>query len=109
MTGYKLGDILILEFPHSEGHKVSKRPVLVLADIDEEDIIVAKVTSSKERTPFDIPVNDWESAGLLLPSVIRMDKLATLSKSRIIRKLGALNTSYHPKIKVLLKKLFALN
>lgn len=109
MISYKFGDILVLEFPHSEGNKVSKRPVLILADTDDKDIVVAKITSSLERTSFDIPVNDWKAAGLLLPSVIRIDKIATLSKSRISRKLGALDISYHSPIKNKLKKLFGIH
>ncbi|MBU0567112.1 type II toxin-antitoxin system PemK/MazF family toxin [bacterium] len=108
MTNYNFGNILLLEFPYAEGHGISKRPVLVLADIDKKDIVVAKITGVQERGHFDIPINNWKEVGLLFPSVIRTDKLATLSKSRIIRKFGTLDISYHSKIRAKLKSLFGI-
>ncbi len=108
MTNYKHGDILLLNFPYSEGNRKAKRPVLVLAQTDKEDIVVSKITTAGQRGNYDIIINDWNKVGLLYPSVIRIDKLATLSKSRVIKKLGCLSDSCSPKVKLKLKKLFNL-
>ena len=105
MTDYNFGEIL-LKFPYSEGVGESKRPVVVLAQTDVKDIVVSKVTSADQRGKYDIVIDDWQKVGLLFPSVIRLDKLATLSKSRIIKKLGTLGSSYNSTIKTKIKQLF---
>lgn len=108
MTNYSFGDILLLKFPYSEGAGESKRPVVVLAQTDANDIVVSKVTCTEQRDKYDIAINDWEKVGLLFPSVIRVDKLATLSKFRVIKKIGTLNTSYVSIIKTKIKQLFQI-
>ncbi|MFV1976062.1 MAG: type II toxin-antitoxin system PemK/MazF family toxin [Candidatus Scalindua sp.] len=106
MTNYNFGEIVLLKFPHSEGKGVSKRPVVVLAQVDVKDIVVSKVTSTEQRGSYDIVINDWEKIGLLFPSVIRVDKLATLSKDRVIKKIGTLSEYYNSIIKDKIKQLF---
>jgi len=106
MTDYSFGEILLLRFPYSEGVGEARRPAVVLAQTDIEDIVVSKVTSVEQRGKYDIVIEDWQRAGLILPSVVRIDKLATLSKSRVIRRLGQLHNSYHPMLKANLKELF---
>ena len=108
MTSYSFGDILLLKFPYSEGEGESKRPVVVLAQIDISDIVVSKVTCTGQRGKYDIAINDWEKVGLLFPSVIRVDKLATLSKFRVIKKIGTLSTSCVSIIKTKIKQLFQI-
>ncbi len=46
MPAYKFGEILLIRFPHSDGTMETKRPTVVLAQTDMEDVVVAKVTSS---------------------------------------------------------------
>ncbi len=108
MTSYNIGEILLLNFPHSEGTGKTKRPVVVLAQTDVKDIVVEKVTSMEQRSGYDIVIDDLDKAGLLFPSVIRIDKLATLSKSRVIKKLGTLSGPYKAKIKSKIKQLFKI-
>ena len=106
MIDYNLGEILLLRFPYSEGNKEAKRPIVLLAETDKKDIVVSKITSVSQRSEYDVAVEDWKKAGLLFPSVIRVDKLATLSKHRVVKKLGILNKSYHSLIKDKIKQLF---
>lgn len=108
MTNYEFGEIFLLKFPYSEGLREAKRPAILLAETDKEDIVVSKVTSTDKRGKYDIVINNWKSVGLLYPSVIRIDKLATLSKSRIYRKLGKLDNSYSTLIKNKIKQLFKI-
>jgi mRNA interferase MazF len=89
MKQYRAGDILLIAFPFSSGG-AKRRPAMVLADVGDNDVIVARVTSSPAQTMYDVVVRDWQSAGLLAPSAVRVDKLATLEKSLIERHLGSL-------------------
>lgn len=108
MIDYDFGEILLLKFQHSEGIKETKRPAVVLAQTYVEDIIVSKITSSDQRSNYDIIIDDWQKVGLLFPTAIRVDKLATLSKSRVVKKLGTLGKSYNSTIRMKIKQLFGI-
>jgi mRNA interferase MazF len=88
-TSYQPGDLVLVEFPFT-GSGTKLRPALVVLDSGDADVLMARVTTQHQATPYDIQVTDWRQAGLLAPSFIRLHKLATLSKARIQRRLGAL-------------------
>ena len=67
------------------------RPAIVILDTGDDDIVVARVTSQGVRDEFDIEILDWESAGLALPSIVRIHKLATLDKRLVRHRLGTLS------------------
>ncbi len=89
MKQYVVGDVLLVAFPFTSGG-AKRRPALVLADTGDNDVLVARITSSQVQTQYDTLLQDWQSAGLLSPSVVRADKLATLEKTLIERRLGSL-------------------
>jgi mRNA interferase MazF len=107
MTNYDFGAVLLLNaFPFSDASGIKKRPALVLADPGDQDVIVARITSSLARDGFDLPVSRWQECGLLLPSVIRLSKIAALDKSLVVKKLGILGSPDRRKVRSILKKLF---
>ncbi|NPV09878.1 MAG: type II toxin-antitoxin system PemK/MazF family toxin [Anaerolineae bacterium] len=91
MARYRPGEIVLLRFPFADAVGAKRRPALVMLDVDDDDIVVSRVTSQACQTPFDVEVSAWQEAGLLLPSVVRLHKLATLEKGLVERRLGALN------------------
>ncbi len=90
MATYEPGEILLLSFPFSNEASSRRRPVLALLDVGDEDIVVARITSQSQQTKFDVQLSEWSAAGLLLPSTVRVHKLATLQKSLVERRLGRL-------------------
>ena len=64
----------------------------MVLDTGDEDILVARLTSQAPQTVFDVELVEWKQAGLLLPSVVRTDKVATLEKRLVESRLGALTT-----------------
>ncbi len=90
MMNYQPGDLVLIAFPFSSGAQAKNRPALVILDVGDEDIVVARVTTQLTHTPFDVPLADWQAAGLRAPSVARLHKLATLTKSSVSRFLGRL-------------------
>ncbi len=42
---------------------------------------------------LDVTLNDWQGAGLLKPSVARLDRLVTAEKTVFLRRLGVLSTT----------------
>lgn len=89
----KLGDLVLLrmEFHQTAGGKV--RPAVVLLDAGDDDFVAAPVTSRPRLSEYDLPVQEWKTARLNVPSFIRVHKLTVLPKSGIVRQLGSLTKS----------------
>jgi mRNA interferase MazF len=90
-VSHSQGDIPLasLVFSNQAGHK--RRPVVVIYDPEDADILVAPVTSHASRRSFDVSVTQWQQAGLRLPSIVRIDKLATIERTTIVRQLGQMS------------------
>lgn len=90
MQNYQPGEVLLLSFPFVDAAGSKRRPALALVDTGDEDIIVARITSQIVPTDFDIELVEWQRAGLLLRSYVRVHKVATLEKRLVERRLGRL-------------------
>jgi mRNA interferase MazF len=90
MASYAAGDIVLLRFPFTDAAGSKRRPALVLLDPGDDDIVVARVTGQLSTIPQDITLNEWQQAGLLIPSVVRLHKVATLQRNLVDKKLGRL-------------------
>ena len=108
MTTYKLGEIVLIGFPHTDLDGVSKRPAIVLYDSGDQDVLVARVTTQEYRTETDYEIREWRKCGLLGESYIRLGKQATIEKRFIVRKLGALDAKEIDALKSILKGMFHL-
>ena len=84
------GDIFICRFPFTSGVISKVRPVLILFDLGQ-DAVVCRVTSVAHSRSLDSALKDWKLAGLLKPSVARLDRLVTAEKSIFLRRLGVLS------------------
>jgi mRNA interferase MazF len=78
MKEYNFGEIVLIEFPFTGTVASKRRPALILLDNGDNDIIVARVTSQVTQTSFDVEITNWKQAGLLLPSIVRVDKAVAL-------------------------------
>ncbi len=105
---YSFGEVLLLDFPFTDSSKTKSRPVIVLIDTGDEDFLVARVTSQEIHVDYDVALADWEKAGLKLPSIVRLHKLVTLHKRRIIRPIGKLTQEDLKNIKAKLKAMWDL-
>ena len=89
---YLFGEVLIINFPFSDGTRSKRRPVLVIKDTADNDILIAKITGQAYNTEFDVYINDWQPAGLLSPSYIRIHKIQTLHSSLVFGNIGRLTS-----------------
>ena len=85
------GEVFICQFPFTSGTVSKMRPALVLFDV-QQDAIICRITSVLRNGPLDITLNDWQAAGLLKPSIARLDRIVTAEKSIFVRRLGILST-----------------
>jgi len=68
--------------------------------------VVARVTTQAASAYHDVPITDWQGAGLLAPSSVRLHKLATLEKSLIRRVLGGLQQTDRNQVSAMLKQAY---
>ncbi|HWB48962.1 MAG TPA: type II toxin-antitoxin system PemK/MazF family toxin [Stellaceae bacterium] len=93
---FEFGAIVLVPFPFTDPAASKRRPAVVVSNFSyssvRPDIIVMAVTSQlrANRGLGDVPVGDWQAAGLLKPSVIK-PVLATLEQSLVLRRLGVLD------------------
>ena len=108
MTAYNFGDVVLVGFPHTDLLGVSKRPAFVIYDANDQDILVARITTQEYNTEADYRIVEWRQSGLIAESFLRLGKQATIEKQYIIKKLGTLIESEQKNIKSILRKIFNL-
>ena len=102
---FKQGDILIVPFPFSNLRGLQQRPVLVISNNeynrDCEDIITCGITSNLKNVQCSILLDNPNLLEGRIPakSRIKVDKLFTLEKSIIKKKIAKVNDECMTKIK----------
>ncbi len=86
------GEVFICQFPFTSGTASKIRPALVLFDL-QQDAVICRVTSVSRSGALDVTISDWRAAGLLKPSVARLDRLVTAEKTVFLRRLGTLSAA----------------
>lgn len=95
------GDVILVPFPFADLTGMKLRPaVVVSADPQQPELIIAFITSvTTNRSPrgadLELLCEDAEFAGtgLKVSSLVRLDKLVTVSRTLISRRLGAIGRS----------------
>jgi mRNA interferase MazF len=92
----KPGDVVLVRFPFAEVATAKKRPALVLArtarSARNRTAILAMITSQVEalRLTGDVLLAEWQQAGLLHPSLLRLAKVATIDEELVEKAIGRL-------------------
>jgi mRNA-degrading endonuclease toxin of MazEF toxin-antitoxin module len=84
------GDVFLCEFPFTSGSAGKIRPALILFDL-KNDAVIGGITSVLRNGPQDVKLNDWASAGLLKPSIVRLDRIVTEEKTVLLKRPDTLN------------------
>jgi mRNA interferase MazF len=77
-----------------------------LLDTGDQDLLVARITTQAIRSRYDVVISEWAKAGLLAPSVVRLDKLATLERTQVRRLLGRLSDADWSAVRTVLRQEF---
>jgi mRNA interferase MazF len=79
MAKFVKGDVVVIPFPFSDLSQSKRRPALVLAVLQGDDLILCQITSKSIKDNYAIPVdeNDFESGSLNQESNIRPNRLFT--------------------------------
>ncbi len=102
---YRQGEILLIPIPFSDLSSSKKRPVLVLSNDQynskTDDIIVAAITSNISSKDYTISISSSNliEGNLKMDSIIRVDKIYTLSQRIVTKKFGKINEDIMDKVK----------
>jgi mRNA interferase MazF len=107
MITYPNSDLLLVSFPFTVSGPGKPRPALVILDTGDADVLLARVTTQAHAGPYDVIIVDWQQAGLLAPSTVRLHKLASVAKSRVHKRLGALASGDRTSVAAVLQQIAA--
>ena len=95
MATFVKGDIVVLPFPFSDLSASKRRPALVLADLQGDDIILCQITSKNTKDSYAIMLDnsDLVSGSLPVPSNVRPNRLFTADKKIIAYTMGRVSQS----------------
>lgn len=88
------GDVVLVPFPFADLSGAKLRPALIVGRVAGDDLLLAFITS---RVPGTLPASacpieqhdrEFTQTGLKVGSVIQLDKLATLHRRTVFRRLG---------------------
>jgi mRNA interferase MazF len=90
--GFVKGDVVVVLFPFSDLRSAKKRPALVIAALDGDDVILCQITSRQITDHYGIPLRaDHFLSGLLRQeSNIRPNRLFTADTRIILYRAGHL-------------------
>jgi len=93
---FDFGDIVLVPFPFTYQAASKRRPAVIVSNLIYStmrlDVVLMAVTSQlrADRDLLEIPIGQWQVAGLLKPSAIK-PVFATLEQALVLRRLGALD------------------
>ena len=92
MERFIKGDVVVVPFPFSDLTNAKRRPALVIAELEGDDLILCQITSKKVKDKYAISLRDKDFAtgGLKKESNIRPNRLFTADRSIILYKTGHL-------------------
>ncbi|MEK6967524.1 MAG: type II toxin-antitoxin system PemK/MazF family toxin [Nanoarchaeota archaeon] len=104
------GNVVVIPFPFSNLSGQKRRPALVLASLDGEDIILCQITSVARFDAYSVPLrtSDFSSGSLPVNSVIRPNKLFTADKTLVLYVAGTVNKAVASSVKTGLKEIFRI-
>jgi mRNA interferase MazF len=92
MTTFEAGDLVDVPFPFIDARTTKQRPALALSSAEFQQqtgacLLVMLTSAERSRWPNDVVLEDWASAGLKKPTILRW-KVFTLEESLIVGKRG---------------------
>jgi mRNA interferase MazF len=86
------GDVVVVPFPFSDLTQAKRRPALVIADLEGDDVILCQITSQavSDRYAVSITDGDFLTGGLKQQSNARPNRIFTADSHIILYKTGAL-------------------
>jgi len=85
------GGVVVVPFPFSDLTQAKRRPALVLAELEGDDLILCQITSRAVSDGYAVALSDADFAngGLRLESNIRPNRLFTADNAIVLYRVGS--------------------
>lgn len=111
---YNQREIVLVPFPYSDLSSTKKRPVLIVSNNDYNqkynDVVVAVISSVlRSEDKYSTPLSDDDLEYGFLPekSCVKVHKLFTIDKKRILKKFSLIKKEKFDVVYAMLKKLLS--
>lgn len=107
MARFVKGDVVVVPFPFSDLTQAKRRPALVVAELEGEDLILCQITSQQIKDRYAIPIDDtdFQKGDLKQRSNLRPNRLFTADRQIVLYQVGHLKPQ---KIQEVIKKIVEL-
>ena len=94
MEKFVKGDVIVVPFPFSDLSRAKKRPALVIAKLEDNDLILSQITSQQISDKFAIEMkeNDFENGTLRQTSDVRPNRIFTADRRIVLYRVGHLKS-----------------
>lgn len=91
MAQFVRGDVVVVPFPFSDLRQAKRRPALVLAKLDGDDLVLCQITSQATRDSYSVGLDakDFSVGQLSQSSSIRPNRLFTADRAIVLYKAGS--------------------
>jgi len=95
MGKFVKGEVVVVPFPFSDLSSTKRRPALVIAALEGDDVILCQITSKSVSDIYSIPLSlsDFKSGTITQDSNIRPNRLFTADSNIILYQAGELKPS----------------
>ncbi len=92
MARFVKGEVVVVPFPFSDLNQAKRRPALVVATLQGDDVILCQITSQSVRDTYVLPMDDadFNRGSLKQSSNIRPNRLFTADSHLILYSIGIL-------------------
>ncbi len=92
MAKFIKGDVVVVPFPFSDLTESKRRPALVIAELEGDDVILCQITSHWIKDKYAISVDniDFVRGSLGQKSYIRPNRIFTADRHIILYRIGHL-------------------
>lgn len=94
MERFIKGDVVVVPFPFSDLTQAKRRPALVVAELEGDDLILCQITSQEIKDKYAISINEnnFETGSLKKESNVRPNRIFTADKHIILYRIGHLKS-----------------
>jgi len=99
--------VVVVPFPFSDLTQAKRRPALVVAELEGDDLILCQITSQQIKDRYAIPIDDtdFQKGDLKQRSNLRPNRLFTADRQIVLYQVGHLKPQ---KIQEVIKKIVEL-
>lgn len=92
MARFVKGDVIVVPFPFSDLTHAKRRPALVIAELEGDDLILCQITSQqvKDRYAISIDEADFEAGTFRQRSNVRPNRIFTADRHIVLYRAGHL-------------------